>query len=583
MKPLSGLQQLGRALMLPIAVLPVAGILLRLGQDDIASMAPALHLSFLAAAGGAVFSHLGLLFAIGVAVGFAKENNGAAGLAGVVCYVIASEGAKALMPAKPEDLVGVVKHAVGLVTEQSKSNLIGEVSVPLGILSGLIAGNFYNWFHNIRLPEYLAFFGGRRFVPIISGLAGALLAIVFGWGFPYLDNGLKGLTFAISSSGDLGLFVYGFFNRILIVTGLHHILNNVVWFILGNYHGVSGDVARFQAGDPTAGSFMAGFFPVMMFGLPAACLAMYRAAPPERRKAVGGMLFSMALTSFLTGVTEPIEFTFMFLAPLLFLAHAVLTGLSMALMHILNVKLGFSFSAGLFDYVLNFNKSTNPLLLIPVGLVYFGLYYAVFRVVIAVFKLKTPGRDAEEGAEAAEPVKADERLDGMIAALGGAENLVTIDACTTRLRLTVKDSRAADDAALKRLGAKGVVRPSGASLQVVLGPDADRVAGELRARLSAPRGGAEPRAAAPARATSASPAPLGAAEVLAALGGRANVSSVAAGSSRVLAKVKDAAAVDAGKLSALGARAIARPRPDSVHLITGPGADALAEAIGALL
>lgn len=584
MKILSNLQQLGRALMLPIAVLPVAGILLRLGQDDIANLVPVLHLQFLAAAGGAVFTHLGLLFAIGVAVGFARENHGAAGLAGVVCYVIASEGAKALMPAKPEDLEGVVKHAIGMVTEQSKANMIKEVGVPLGILSGIIAGQFYNRFSNIKLPEYLAFFGGRRFVPIVTGLAGAVLAIIFGLGFPYLDTGLKGLTFAISSSGDLGLFVYGFFNRILIVTGLHHILNNVVWFILGNFHGATGDVARFQAGDPTAGSFMAGYFPVMMFGLPAACLAMYRAAPPARRKEVGGMLFSMALTSALTGVTEPIEFTFMFLAPLLFAVHAVLTGLSMVIMDLLHVKLGFSFSAGLFDYVLNWNKATNPWLLPVVGVFYAGVYYAVFRGAIALFKLETPGREDEAAPSAvAAPTGADERLDAMIAALGGAANLVSVDACTTRLRLEVKDSKAAADAALKHLGAKGVVRPSTTALQVVLGPDADRVAGELRARLGAPKGIA-PTAAAVASAAPAAAAPnLPAAEVIAALGGKANVVGVSTCSSRVRAEVRDSQVVDAAKLKALGARAVAQPAPGSVHLIVGPHADALAQALAALI
>lgn len=584
MKPLSGLQQLGRALMLPIAVLPVAGLLLRLGQDDIANLAPGLHLQFLAAAGGAVFAHLGLLFAIGVAVGFARENHGAAGLAGVVCYVVASEGAKALMLPKPEDLVGVPAHALALVAAQSKANLIGEVSVPLGILSGVIAGQFYNRFHNIKLPEYLAFFGGRRFVPIVSGLAGAVLAIVFGLGFPRLDGALKGLTYAIATSGDAGLFAYGLFNRLLIVTGLHHILNNVPWFILGDYHGATGDLNRFFAGDPTAGSFMAGFFPVMMFGLPAACLAMYRAAPPERRKAVGGMLFSMALTSFLTGVTEPIEFSFMFLAPVLFLVHAVLTGLAFVVMHELGVKLGFSFSAGLFDYILNFNKSTRPLLLAPVGLVYFALYYGLFHGCIVLFKLKTPGRDAEEGGEAAAPVKPDERIDGLIAALGGAGNLVTVDACTTRLRLIVKDSKAANEAALKRLGARGVVRPSATALQVVLGPEADRVAGELRARLAVPRGAAgTPVRAAAIPAAPSGAAPLPPAEVLAALGGAANVSELMPCSSRLRAKVRDASVVDAARLMALGARAIARPRPDSIHLIVGPNADTLAAAIGALL
>ena len=251
-------------------------------------------------------------------------------------------------------------------------------------------------------------------------------------------------------------------NRVLIVTGLHHILNNIAWFLLGDYNGVTGDLKRFFAGDPTAGAFMSGFFPVMMFGLPAACLAMYRTAPPEQRSAVGGLLLSMALTSFLTGVTEPIEFTFMFLAPVLYAIHAVLTGVAMALMDALDVQLGFGFSAGLFDYVLNFTQATRPLLLLPIGLVYFALYYGLFRFFIVRFDLKTPGREADEAGAARRdaPAAGASGAAAWVHALGGARNLVTVDACTTRLRLVVADQASVDEGALKRLGARGVVRPS---------------------------------------------------------------------------------------------------------------------------
>src|SRR5258706_4351327 len=250
------------------------------------------------------------------------------------------------------------------------------------------------------MPDCLAFFGGRRFVPIVGGLAGVALAAVVGASYDALSSGLARLSHAIVGSGRVGLFLHGAANRVLIVTGLHHILNNVAWFIVGDFHGATGDLKRFFAGDPSAGAFMAGFFPVMMFGLPAACLAMYHAAPSARRKGVGGMLLSMALTSFLTGVTEPIEFSFIFLAPLLFALHAVLTGFAFVVMSLLGVKLGFGFSAGLFDYVLNFGKATRPLLLLPVGVGYFGLYYGVFRWAIVRFDLKTPGRDAEAPATA---------------------------------------------------------------------------------------------------------------------------------------------------------------------------------------
>jgi glucose-like phosphotransferase system IIB component len=252
----------------------------------------------------------------------------------------------------------------------------------------------------------------------------------------------------------LGLFAYGVLNRLLLVTGLHHIINNVAWFVIGDYQGTTGDLRRFFAGDPTAGAFMAGFFPVMMFGLPAACLAMYHEAKLERRKIVGGLMLSLGLTSFLTGVTEPIEYTFMFLAPMLYAIHAVLTGISMALMDALGVKLGFGFSAGLFDYVLGYGKATRPLLLLPIGAAYALIYYALFRFIIRRFDLKTPGRDDEqESANETVTANAGGRGAAYLAALGGAGNLESVEACTTRLRLIVSDQSVIDEAKLKALGA----------------------------------------------------------------------------------------------------------------------------------
>ena len=277
-----------------------------------------------------------------------------------------------------------------------------------------------------------------------------------------------------------------FLNRILIVTGLHHILNNFAWFILGDYHGATGDLHRFFAGDPSAGAFMSGFFPVMMFGLPGACLAMYHTARPERRAGVAGLLLSLALTSFLTGVTEPVEFTFMFLAPLLYALHAVATGLAMVLMNAFGVHLGFSFSAGLFDYVLNFSHAQRPLLLIPIGIAYFLLYYVVFRVCIVRLNLSTPGREADDPlAQASAPVAIGTRGGAFVTALGGAANLTEVTACTTRLRLTLVDNRAIDEPALARLGSRGLLRSAGTGLQVVLGPIADQVAGEIRDAMRA--------------------------------------------------------------------------------------------------
>jgi PTS system N-acetylglucosamine-specific IIC component len=561
---LEALQPLGRALMLPIAVLPVAGLLLRLGQPDL------LDIAVLSAAGDAIFSHLGLLFAIGVATGFARDGNGAACLAGVVCYLVTTQGAQALMTVPADALKGLTGDTIALATAAWKAKAIARLDVPIGILSGLIGGSFYNRFSAIALPEYLAFFGGRRFVPIVSGVAGLALGIIVGLGFGALSTGIDGLSYGISGAGGFGLFAFGLLNRLLLVTGLHHLLNNIVWFVAGDYHGTTGDLRRFFAGDPEAGGFMAGFFPVMMFGLPAACLAMYHAALPERRKAVGGMLLSLALTSALTGVTEPIEFSFMFLAPVLYAIHAVLTGVSMALMNALGVKLGFGFSAGLFDYVLNYGKATKPLLLIPVGLAYAAIYYVLFRTVIKRLDLPTPGRE-RDAPVAAVPIAKSERGAAFAEALGGAANLTSVGACTTRLRLIVADQGAVDEARLKALGARGLIRPSDNALQIVLGPIADSVAVEIRDAIAA--GGVVPVAAAPLpevadiRLTPAT---------LAALGGADNVEAATQHGTRLRIRLKDTDRASATALEALGVHAIARPAPGLLHLLTTPGATVVA-------
>ncbi|HVI98145.1 MAG TPA: N-acetylglucosamine-specific PTS transporter subunit IIBC [Sphingomonas sp.] len=561
---LQSLQPLGRALMLPIAVLPVAALLLRLGQPDL------FDVPFVAAAGAAIFDNLGLLFALGIGVGLAKDNNGAAGLAGLVCFLVATRGAMTLLTVPPDALAGLSQDAATLAADAWRTEAIAKLSVPIGILSGLIAGAFYNRYATIRLPEYLAFFGGRRFVPILSGVAGLGLALVFGGLYTSIDGGMDALSKGVIGSGEIGLFFYGVLNRLLIVTGLHHILNNLAWFLVGDYHGATGDLNRFFAGDPNAGAFMAGFFPVMMFGLPAACLAMYRSAFPERRKAVGGMLLSMALTAILTGVTEPIEFSFMFLAPILYALHAVLTGLAMALMDVLGIKLGFGFSAGLLDYALNFSKATRPLLLLPVGLVYFLLYYGVFRFAILRFDLKTPGREDEPVGEEIAPV-AGSRGAAFVAALGGAANLASIDACTTRLRLVVADQGAVDEARLRALGAKGIVRPSAQALQVVLGPEADLVASEMRAAAGPLGTVIEAREAEIAPIADVTP-------WLAALGGRDNLAEVVANPSRLMLRLRDDA-VDEPALTALGVRAVARTE-GMLHLIV-PDAEPIGRGLSA--
>lgn len=527
----AGVQQLGRALMLPIAVLPVAGLLLRLGQPDL------MGIPVMAQAGDAIFGNLALLFAIGVAVGFAKDNNGASGLAGAIGYLV---------------LTAVLKVI------DAKINM----GVLAGITAGISAGLLYNRYKDIALPSYLAFFGGRRFVPIVTGFAMLLAGVVLGYIWPPIQQGIDAVGHWVIGAGEFGLFVYGVLNRILIVTGLHHIINTFAWFQLGDFTDaagkvVHGDLTRFFAGDKTAGMFMSGFFPVMMFGLPAACLAMYRAARPENKAAVGGVLLSMGLTAALTGVTEPVEFAFMFLAPALYAIHAVLTGISMALMHTLGVKLGFGFSAGLFDYVLNFGIAQKPLLLIPIGLAYFAVYYVLFTFFIKKFNLMTMGREevaAGSSAAASLGGKGSDRARGFIGALGGAANLKSVDACTTRLRLQVVSNDAVDEAALKALGSRGMIKPAAGSVQVVLGPEAELVADEIRAALANPQAAADSGA------------------LKDALGGAANIRAVeVVAGSRLRVELADASRVNEGSLKALGVSGIMAMPGNLVHLVVEGG------------
>ncbi len=560
----SGLQQLGRALMLPIAVLPIAGLLLRLGQPDV------LGWTAMAAAGDAIFSNLGLLFAVGVAVGLARENHGAAGLAALVCFLVTTHGVETMMAVPLSVTAGLDGAARDLAIAGFKARELTKLSIPVGLICGITGGIAYNRFSDIALPSYLSFFGGRRFVAIATGLAGLVLAAVIGIAWPFLEHGMDAASRTILGAGSAGLFVYGVLNRVLIVTGLHHILNNFAWFIVGDFNGATGDLKRFFAGDPSAGAFMSGFFPVMMFGLPGACLAMYHAARTDRRAEVAGLLVSLALTSFLTGVTEPIEFTFMFLAPVLYALHAVATGIAMVVMNLLGVRLGFSFSAGLFDYVLNFSHAQRPLWLLPIGVAYFGLYYGVFRWCIVRLDLATPGREQDEPRPArGARLAPGNRGDAFVAALGGADNLTEVEACTTRLRLVVVDGAAIDEPALKRLGARGFVRPSASSLQVVLGPIADQVAGEIRAALrsstATTSGGHDPQA------------------LLAVLGGRENVLDMVAVPGRLLLRLARIEIVDDRKLQALGVRGIARPGGGSLQVLVAGPVDATATSLRALL
>ncbi|MGW8136524.1 N-acetylglucosamine-specific PTS transporter subunit IIBC [Sphingomonas zeae] len=564
--PMATIQSLGRALMLPIAVLPVAGLLLRLGQPDM------LNIAFMANAGNAIFDNLGLLFAVGVATAFARDGNGAAALAGITCYLVTIKGAETLIVPPAGTGAGLVKDVAATVEAAWRAKSVHRFDVPVGIVAGLIGGNFYNRFATIKMPEYLAFFGGRRFVPIISGIAGLGLAALLGVAFGPVNTGIDAMSQGIVQAGGLGLFAFGVLNRLLVVTGLHHILNTVAYFVVGDYHGKTGDLTRFFAGDPTAGAFMSGFFPVMMFGLPAACLAMYHEALPERKKAVGGMLFSLALMSFLTGVTEPIEFSFMFLAPVLYAFHAILTGVSEALMNALGVRMGYTFSAGLFDYVINFGKATKPLMLLPIGAVYALLYYAVFRFAIRRWNLQTPGREVEAAAEGEATEAAGGRGASFVAAMGGSTNLSEIAACTTRLRLIVVDPAQVDEPALKRLGARGILRPSASGVQVVLGPVADTVAMEMRAAIETGPIAATAQRRAPAAISSVQTAHAPAAVdaslpdmLVRAMGGADNILSASRHAGRWRVALVDQSLQTAAPGEE--ARAIAQVGPNIVHIL----------------
>ena len=461
------LQDVGKALMLPVAVLPAAALLLRLGAPDV------LDIPFVTKSGAAVFENLPLIFAVGIAVGLAKDGGGAAGLSGCIGYL-------------------VLTAALGSIDASLSLGILG------GVVSGFAAGALYNHFHTIKMPEFLGFFSGRRFVPIVTAAASILLAALFSAVWPPCQAAIHSLGGWIVSAGAIGTFIYGVLNRLLIPVGMHHILNSLVWFVFGEYTSPStgelatGDLNRFFLGDPEAGVFMAGFFPMMMFGMPAAALAMYRAASPERRGLVGGMLASAALASFLTGITEPIEFLFMFQAPALYVVHAILTGLSLSVTYALGVLDGFGFSAGLIDYVLNWGLATHPERIIPIGLALGAIYYTVFSWAIRRFDIRTVGRkspegegaNAEEASSAAPPPDVAGEMDRLardiVAGLGGMDNLAEVSNCVTRLRISVRDPAAVDETVLGSVaGVKGVIR-RGNAVQVVIGTQAEQVASEIR-------------------------------------------------------------------------------------------------------
>ena len=467
------LQKIGKALMLPIATLPVAALLLRFGQPDIIEFfnLPE-QFGFLKAAGGALFDNLPLIFAIGVAIGLSKDGHGAAGLSGAVGYLVLDNASEFIWISNyGEELAGTLDFgAFG------------------GIIAGIVAGLCYNKFKDVKLPEFLGFFAGRRLVPIMTSLSLILLAVVFGFVWKDIQAVINSVGAGVVGMGAVGAGLFGFLNRLLVPMGLHHVLNTYFWFTLGEFNGKAGDIDRFFAGDPTAGTYLAGFFPVMMFGLPAIALAIYFAAKKKNRKMIAGMLLSLGFTSFLTGITEPIEFMFIFLSPALLVGHAILTGLSMAVTASFGVLHGFGFSAGFIDYALNFNLATKPILLIPIGLAVGAVYFVVFYFLITKLNIPTPGREDEDEMTENSTITASADMQELakqyIEALGGADNLKNVDNCVTRLRLEVKTAKGIDDKVLKALGARGVVRLSDTSIQVIVGTSVQFISDAIKAELA---------------------------------------------------------------------------------------------------
>ncbi|MGW7197159.1 PTS transporter subunit EIIC [Streptomyces chryseus] len=389
------MQRIGRSLMLPVAVLPAAALLVRLGNADMLGRESFPEFvtkiaGYMAAGGGAILDNMALLFAVGIAIGFAKKSDGSTALAAVTGYLVFKNVLATFTDPNLPKVAKVVENKIVMTEAPVDAKVLG------GVVMGIVVALLYQKFYRKTLPDWLGFFGGRRLVPILSAFAGLVVGIVFGFIWPVLGTGLHNFGEWLVGSGAVGAGIFGVANRALIPVGMHHLLNSFPWFQAGTYEGKSGDIARFLAGDPSAGQFMTGFFPIMMFALPAACLAIVHCARPERRKVVGGMMLSLALTSFFTGVTEPIEFTFMFIAPVLYAIHAVLTGVSMALTWGLGMKDGFGFSAGAIDFGLNIGIATKPWTLLLVGLCFAAVYYVVFRFAITKFNLPTPGRESDE-------------------------------------------------------------------------------------------------------------------------------------------------------------------------------------------
>ena len=432
--------------------------------------------AFLLKGGGCLIDQMPILFAIGVAVGMSDDNDGTAGLAGLVSWIMTTT-------LLSTDVVAMLTNTA----VEKVDPAFGKVQTQfIGILCGLIAAACYNKFKNTKLPDAFSFFSGKRCVAIVTAGASLVSSFVLFFVWPIIYNVLVAVGKFIMDLGPIGAGLYGFFNRLLIPFGLHHALNSVFWFDVAGIN----DIAKFWGNAEggvmgTTGMYMAGFFPVMMFGLPAAALAMYHTAKDTKKKAAAGLLMSVAVASFFNGVTEPLEFSFMFLAPALYGVHAVLTGISMAVVAALPVRAGFNFSAGLVDWILSFKApfAQNPLLLIPIGLAVGAVYYVVFRFVIVKFNMKTPGRE-DDNIDETKVELANNDFTGIakivLEGVGGPANVTSIDNCITRLRLEIKDYTLIDEHKIKSAGVAGVIRPSKTAVQVIIGTKVQFVADEFK-------------------------------------------------------------------------------------------------------
>lgn len=479
------LQKLGKSLMLPVACLPVAGILVGLGYwiDPAGWGSGNVIAAFLCKAGGALIDNMAILFAIGVAVGMADDHDGTSALAGMVSYLMITT---LLNP-------DVVTMFTGAEPNVAFSKIAGNQFI--GILAGLTGSVCYNRFKSCKLPDALSFFSGKRSVAIVTAGVTIVESLILFFVWPLIYGALVALGSGISSTGALGVGLYGFFNRLLIPFGLHHALNSVFWFDaigiadLYKFWGMGGYDSTADIVKGVTGQYMTGFFPVMMFGVPAGALAMYHTAKTNKKKVAAGLLGAAALCSFLTGVTEPFEFAFMFLSPLLYGVHAILTGIVCAVCALLPVRAGFTFSGGFIDWVLcaKLPAAQNTWMIIPIGLVVAVIYYIVFRFVITKFDLKTPGREDDDLEAEKKVVLSNDNFTEVakivLEGLGGKENVTSLDNCVTRLRLDIKDYTKVDDKKIKSAGVAGIMRPSKTSVQVIIGTKVQFVADEMKKML----------------------------------------------------------------------------------------------------